>query len=168
MQLAGRTWSASAAGYAVEIQRLDDAERQTWLRHATGSAVDPFLAPADQPRRFETFLVRVENRDAGPATFNPQDCWLVTTGNEVLYPLGLEDLAASYRQLGLDLPPAYASVGPALLSGSALLDPGATTSGLLVYPPFKPKTSRFRVDLQVTLASGDVVRLSAPYRRQPE
>jgi hypothetical protein len=38
-------------------------------------------------------------------------------------------------------------------------------AGLLVYNMIKAGTRRYKVDIQITTASGDVVPVTAPYRR---
>jgi hypothetical protein len=165
MVLLGRTWTSAGPGYTLRVQRLDDAERTAYIEHTSGERIDPFRAPPDREARYETFLLQVENRTDGPASFNPQDCWLVAGSREVIYPIGLDDLGTMYRQLEGDLPAAYDRIRPALLDQAATLAPGESTAGLLVYPAPKQETKRFRIELQLTLPTGDVVRARAPYRR---
>lgn len=165
MTLSGRTWSLYGPGYGMRIQRLDDDERARYLEHVTGERIDPFLARKDGPPGFESFLVEVTNRGDQELSFNPHDCWLVATKDDIYYPIGLEDLGMLYRQLEGELPEAYNVVRPALLDERETIAPGDSLAGLLIYHGLEPKTRRLQVDLQITLSTGDVVRASAPYRR---
>jgi hypothetical protein len=162
--LRGATWVDEGPGYAIQFQQIDEAERRAYLSRI-GTETDPFAAPPDAGARFLTFALLVENRSGGDLVFQPQNCWLTTNSNEILYPIGIEGLRSTYQMLELDLPPAYETSAPALLENATTLDPGQTLSGLLVYRHPKRQTRRFRVDVQLTSPAGDVVRFSAPYRR---
>jgi hypothetical protein len=165
MTLAGRTWSASAAGVDVRLQRLTDDERTAYIEHVTGERIDPFRSPGGEAAGFETFLLRVRNLGDDGVSFNPSECWLSAGQRDVLLPLGLDDLGALYRQFEGDLPEAYDRVRSALLDTRATLAHGDAVSGLLVYRGLEPRTKRFHVDVKVVLPSGDVVQTSAPFRR---
>jgi hypothetical protein len=67
--------------------------------------------------------------------------------------------------VGADLGPAYERSLVAVVPTSRMLDPGEMLAGLLVYRAFKPSTRRYRLDIQITTATGDVAWISAPYRR---
>ena len=56
-------------------------------------------------------------------------------------------------------------MGRVLLAHTLSVAPGDSRHGLLVYRAIDPNTKRFKVDVQLVLPSGDVVRFSAPYRR---
>lgn len=168
MTLRGSTWSSVAHGYIMSIQQLTDSERTAYLEHVTHLALDPFLPPPTQEPRYLTFLLQLENRGDQAATFNPLDSWLVTNNRQVIYPLGLDDLGAAYRQMESELPQAYEAVRPALLERPSILEPGDSVAGLLIYRTCGPKTKRFRVDLQIVLAGGNVIKASAPYRRMKQ
>lgn len=158
-------WVERGPGYAVRIKLLDDAGRRAWLRQAAGAEVDPFAVRPDQAPGHLSFLLELENRGQGPIVLEPQNCWLVTSRGEILNPIGIEGLRTAYGSSGLVMPPAYERAAPAVLEGSKLLGPGESAAGLLVYRTFKPKTNRFRVELQLVLPSGELLRMSAPYWR---
>jgi len=165
--LTGQTWTHPAEDYTVHLRRVDDDERQNFIGGVTGLNVDPFASPPGQDGRFMTFLLRIENRGNGAVQYNPVNSWLMTNRKKVQYPIGLTDLSFSYHVAGQEFPRSYERVGPALLEQSREILPGETTSGLLVYRVLDPKTKRFHVDVEVTLANGDLVRFAAPYRRVP-
>ena len=108
---------------------------------------------------------KVASVNADDAVFEAQNCWLMTDRREVLYPLGVDGLSRHYREVFRELPPAYERARDAVFEHSTTLGAGQRRRGLLVYRRFKPKTKRFRVELQLALGSGDIVRLAAPYRR---
>jgi hypothetical protein len=165
MELDGTTWTHDAPGLRVRVRRLDEGERQDYLRRVAGSHTDPFATAGDRPPRFATFLLEVDNRDQARLALHAESLWLVTEGDRIHHPVGLEQLAADYALVGDELPAAYEQVRPALVQGAWILSAGEKAAGLVVYPAVPPRTKRFRVDVQLTLANGDVVRVSAPYRR---
>lgn len=165
--LAGQTWTLEAEEYTIHLRRVDGEERQNFIGGVTGLSVDPFASPEGRGERFLSFLLRIDNRTDGAVQFNPINSWLMTNRKEVQYPIGLTDLSFSYHVAGREFPVSYERVGPALLEQSREILPGQTTSGLLVYHVLDPKTKRFHVDVEVTLANGDLVRFAAPYRRVP-
>jgi len=162
----GSTWLAEAPQHALWLKQVDDTERQSYIEHATGLRIDPFGAPPGQAPRFLSFLLVIENRGETPIEFNPLSCWLVTNTKEIQSPIGLNDLAFTYRTQGLELPPAYEKSGPAIFDLPRSIPPGQSISGLLVYRNVKPRTRRFTIDTKLSLGNGEVSRFSAPYRRQ--
>jgi len=164
-RLQGSTWSQEAEGYAIRLQMIDEDERLAFIRSSTGLATDPFAGRPDQPPRFLSFLLQVENRTDGELALNPLDCWLMTNRKKIETPLGLTDLSFEYRVAGADLPPAYETVGRVLLALPAVVGPRSSLHGLLVYHAVEPKTKSFGVDVQLILPDGNVVRFTAPYRR---
>jgi hypothetical protein len=168
MQLSGKTWSQDEKQWAVRFQRLTDDERAAYFKHRTGVEIDPFRPPPGEQQRYSTFLIQVENPGESPVTFNPFDCWLVTNNREILYPIGMAELGASYRQIGADLPESYRRVSPLLMQTESTLFPGDAVDGLLLYRIFKNKTKTFHVDIKLTLGNGNVAKTSAPYRRSPK
>jgi hypothetical protein len=163
--LEGATWIGSGPGYGVRLTALSDAERVAFLASAAGSGTDPFATRPGQRPRFLTFLLELDNGSTQEIAFNAQNCWLVTNRNEVLYPTGLARLGQDYRMLEREMPPAYARAGSAIVESSLILLPGQRHRGLLVYPQVHPKTRSYNVELQLTLGSGEVARIVAPYRR---
>jgi len=162
------TWLSQGGMHSIRLTRLGQTARQTYFRKMTGLAIDPFATPPEAGQDYMTFLLQIENRGDGAILFNPLQCWLMTNKKEIQTPVGLSDLSFLLKVVGYDLPPAYEKVGPALLDESHTIEPGETMHGLLIYKPFKKKTKRFNVDVQITLPTGDLVRLSAPYRRLSE
>jgi hypothetical protein len=61
--------------------------------------------------------------------------------------------------------PAYDRSVTAVVPTTRTLYAGDSLTGLLVYRAFKPKTKRYRLDIQITTASGDVSKVTIPYRR---
>jgi hypothetical protein len=165
MPLHGETWQEIGPGFTVRLQLVDDGQRQAYLQRATGSATDPFASPPDKPSGYHTFLLQIENQGSGEIIFQAQNCWLTSDRNDHLYPVGMEGLRATYGMLGHELTPAYERTGSALLENSFTVLPGRQAAGLLVYRSVKPKAKRFQVELQLTVSTGDVIRLNAPYRR---
>ena len=141
----------------------DPKNRQIYIERITGSATDPFSTPADQPAGYVSFLMGVENTGKNNLIFQPKNSWLMTDKKEVRQPVAIEDLMATYGMMGEDLSPAYARAKDAVMSETKFLDPGESTSGLLIYRAFERKTKRFKVDVVLTSPNGDLVRLSANY-----
>jgi len=165
MALEGHTWTTDTETHSIRIQHLTDDERSAFIEHVTGAKIDPFLTPPEEETRYVSFLIKVENRAEVVATFNPQDCWLVTSRNQVLYPLVLDDLGASYRAMGSDLPEAYNVVRPAIVENRTMLLQGESIAGLLVYNMIKPKTKNFQIDVTLNWGDGNTIKTFAPYRR---
>jgi hypothetical protein len=163
--LVGATWTDEGPGYTMRLQRITDEQRQAFFRRMTESPTDPFASRPDEPPRYQTFLLQIENKSDGSLMFQSKHCWLKTDRNELLTPIGLGGLRSSYGVMGREMAPAYESVAPAVLEGSVTLQPGESIAGTLVYKMFKPKTSFFKIDVQLTTSAGDVVKLVAPYRR---
>jgi hypothetical protein len=163
--LHGSTWVTEGPSFAIRLQRLSEAERQAYLEKATGLQVDPFATPPDKQTHFISFLLQIENRGESALEMNPIHCWLKTNKGDLQTPLGLSDLGFFYRVAGGDLPPAYAQVKPALLESTKTIYAGQTIHGLLIYREVEPITKNYRVDVQLSLPSGETERFSAPYRR---
>jgi hypothetical protein len=164
--LTGSTWSSETASYAIRLQRIDAGERQAYFSRLTGLEIDPFASPPDRSERFLSFLVEVENRGVDTLEMNPVHCWLKTSRGAVQTPIGLTDLAFSYRVAGGELPPGYERIKPALLENTRSIPPGESVHGLLIYRAVEPKTKFYRVDVQLSMPNGDAVRFAAPYRRK--
>jgi len=163
--LQGSTWFQEGEGFAIRLQKIDEAERQAFILRSTGLATDPFAGRPGRPPRFLSFLLEIENRTAGELALNPLDCWLMTNRKKIETPLGLTDLSFHYHIVGADLPPAYEKVGRVLLAHPLTVASGGSVHGLLVYRAIDAKTKTFRVDVQLVLPDGDVIRFAAPYRR---
>ena len=165
LTLSGATWTRDEPTHVVHLRQVDPAERLRYIRGATGVAVDPFAPPPDQPQRFLTFLIVIENRSDTALSFNALDCWLTTNRKEIATPLGLTDLSFDFQIAGQPLPAAYERISPVMLDGTRLLAPGDKMSGLLVYRLLDPRTRRFHLDVELTPPSGDELRMRAPYRK---
>ena len=163
--LSGATWTGLGPGFTLRLQALDETQRQAFIRRATGVATDPFATPTGQEPRFLTFLAELENNGAGTLVFRAPQCWLITNRNEHLSPIGMETLRSTYGVMGQSMSPAYERVGSAFLPTAHDLEPGRSLSGLLVYNMVKPSARRFRLEVQITTPSGDVVPVTAAYRR---
>jgi hypothetical protein len=163
--LSGATWSSETAAYAIRLQKIDAGDRQAFFERLTGMEIDPFASPPDREERFVSFLLEVENRGEDTLEMNPVHCWLKTSRGTVQTPIGLTDLAFSYRVAGSELPPGYERIKPALLESTRSIAPGEIVHGLLIYRSVEPKTKYYRVDVQLSMPNGDAVRFSAPYRR---
>ena len=162
--LEDETWGWDARTYSLRLTRLDDTGRQEFIRRETGINTDPFAARPDRPATFVTFLLELKNSGGGSLSLNPQNCWLFV-GAIPEYPLDIPTLESYYRLMEQELPPAYRNAGRALLDRELVLAPGEAASGLLVYRAEIQRAKRFRVEVQLTLASGDVERYTASYRR---
>jgi hypothetical protein len=163
--LTGSTWVGLGPGFTLRLQRVDETQRQAYIEKVTGAATDPFATPPDQEPRFLSFLMQLENNGAGSLVFRSAQCWLVTNKAEHLNPVGMDTLRASYAVMEAEISPAYERVGSAFLPSDRTLAPGESMAGLLVYNMIKAGTRRYKVDIQITTASGDVVPVTAPYRR---
>ncbi len=164
--LAGSTWSTRTASYAIRLQKIDAGERLAYFERVTGLKIDPFATPPDRSERFLSFLLEIENRGQDTLEMNPVHCWLKTSRGMVQTPIGLTDLAFSYRVAGGELPPAYERIKPALMENTRSIAPGESVHGLLIYRAVEPKTKYYRVDVQLSMPNGDAVRFAAPYRRE--
>ena len=162
----GTTWLSMGAMHSIRLTRLGQPARQAYLREVIGLPIDPFAVPPDAGAEYVSFLLQIVNHGDGAILFNPLHCWLMTNKKEIQTPVGLSDLSFLLKVVDYEMPAAYEKVGPALLDEPRTVHPGETIHGLLIYKPFKKKTKRFNVDVQLTLPTGDLVRMSAPYRRQ--
>jgi hypothetical protein len=163
--LSGSTWVGVGPGFTLRVQAIDEAQRQAFIRQVAGLETDPFATPPGQAPRFLTFLAQLENNGSGTLVFRAPQCWLITNRNEHLSPIGMESLQATYGVMGQSMSPAYEHVGSAFLPTARDLGPGDSLAGLLVYNMFKPQTKRYRLEIQITTPSGDVVPITAAYRR---
>jgi hypothetical protein len=166
--LEGNTWRARSDLYRVELQMLDNAGRMAFMKHQTGTEIDPFAARPDQPPSFYTFLLVVENRGEQTLMLHPQNCWLVAGKGRSEYPLDVDTIRSAYHTLQAELPASYEVVGQVLFQRERIIKPGETHMGLLVYRSPSPRLRRFVVEIPLTLPSGDVTTLKAPYRRLKE
>jgi hypothetical protein len=160
------TWLNHGPLYSIRLTRIGTEARRAYIRKVIGSETDPFASPPDSVKKYFSFLLQIENRGEGAIMFNPMHCWLMTNKKEIQTPVGLSDLSFLFKVVDQQFPPAYDKIAPLLLDEPRMVEPGEMIHGMLVYKPFKkPKTKAFNVDVQLSLPSGDVVRLSAPYRR---
>ena len=163
--LSSATWVATGSDFTLRLQRIDEAARQAYIDKVTGSKTDPFASPPGQPPGFVTFVMQIENNGGGTIVLRSQQCWLVTDKNEILHPVGMEGLRARYGMANRELGPAYERSLEAVIPTTRTLYPGESVAGLLVYRAFKPKTKRYKLDIQITTPNGDVALITAPYRR---
>ena len=163
--LSGSTWLGLGPGFTLRVQRVDEAQRLAFIEKVTGIATDPFATPPGQEPRFLSFIAQIQNNGAGGLVFRAQQCWLVTNKKEHLNPIGMESLGATYSVMGGEMSPAYKATTSAFLPASRTLMAGESMAGLLVYNMFKPGTRKFKLDIQITTPSGDVVAIKTPYKR---
>ena len=163
--LRGRTWTLETDEVTIHLRQVDDGERLNFIGHVTGLAVDPFASPYDEPPRFLSYLVHIENRGKEALEFNPVNSWLTTNRKQILYPVGMTDLLSMYHEGGMELPETYDRVGPAVLERARTIDPGATLAGLLVYRVVDARTRSLSVDIELTRPNGKAVLFAAHYRR---
>jgi len=166
--LRGQTWGLETDELTILLRRVDDAERLNFIGHATGLALDPFAAPYDEPPRFLSYLVHVENRGKESLEFNPVNSWLTTNRKQIVYPVGLTDLQSMYHEGGMELPDAYERVGPAVLEQARTIEAGATLAGLLIYRVVDARTRSYQIDIELTRTNGKAVLFAAHYRRPPK
>ena len=163
--LVGSTWVELGPGFTLRVQQITGDERLAYIENVTGLAIDPFAAPVNEAPRFESFLLQIENVGVGKLIFRSQQCLLKGRTAEILTPFAMETLRTTYGMMGQKMQPAYQRAGPAMLPTTRELDVGESIAGLLVYSKVKPKTKRFRLEIQITTSAGDVVTVTAPYRR---
>jgi hypothetical protein len=166
--LRGSTWTLETDEVTIHLRQVDDAERLNFIGHVTGLAVDPFGSPYDEPPRFLSYLVHIENRGPESLEFNPVHSWLTTNRKQILYPLGMTDLHSMYHEGGMELPDTYERVGPAVLEQARTIDAGTALSGLLVYRIVDARTRSLQVDIELTRPNGKAVLFAAHYRRPPK
>jgi len=166
--LRGQTWTLETKDVTIHLRQVDDTERRNFIGHVTGLSIDPFAAPADEPPRFLSYLVHIENRGKEALEFNPVNSWLTTNRKQILYPVGLADLLSMYHDGGMELPDAYERVGPAVLEQARTVDAGATLAGLLVYHIVDVRTKSYQIDIELTKTNGKAVLFAAHYRRPPK
>jgi len=163
--LDGEVWTVDAERFRARLAQLDDAARRRFLTTRTGSGADPFLAP---PRpgspAFLTFLLQIENLGPGDLYFQPLLCPISTFQGEMRNPLDLPSIQATYGMLDQEMPPAYTAVGKALFGDQAVLRPGESAAGLLVYRTADLKTRALRLEIRATTSTGEVVGFKVPYR----
>jgi hypothetical protein len=164
--LSGSTWIGTGPDFTLRLQRIDADERRAFIEKVTGSATDPFASPPDQRPGFVTFVMQLENQGAGSLVFRSQQAWLVTNKTEYLKPISMEGLKARYGLVGAQTTPAYENSFGAVVPTTVDLVAGQTLVGLLVYRAFKPKTKRYRLDIQLITGSGDAVMITLPYQRE--
>jgi len=164
--LNGSTWVSTGPDFRIELQRIGEQDRRDFIEKVTNSATDPFASPPGERPGYLTFIMRLENQGAGELVMRSQQCWLITDHNEYLYPISMEGLRGRYGVVGREPGAAYERSVSAVFPTTLLLNPGESRAGLLVYRAFKPKTRRFRLDIQLITASGEVSRITAPYRRR--
>lgn len=163
--LSGSTWIGHGPGFTLRLQRVDEAQRLAFIEKVTGVATDPFATrPGNEPR-FLSFLAQLENNGGGSLVFRAQQCWLITNKKEHLSPMAMDTLRATYGVMGQEMSPAYGRVDSAFLPTTRTLEAGESMAGLLVYNMFKPGTRRYHLEVQLTTAAGDVVPVTAAYRR---
>lgn len=167
-RLDGETWKFDGDGYGVQLQWLNDEQRLRYIRHRTGFETDPFRSRPDEPPKFATFLLIVDNHSQGRMQFNPQNCWLMPNNKRLEVPLDLPKIRSTFRMTHTKMPPIFEHLGRVLLDGEQVLGPGETRSGLLVYNFTSPRTRRFTVDVPLTLAEGEGATFKVSYRRQKE
>ncbi len=148
---------------------MNDEERKNFLAQVTGLGIDPFASPKDEPARFLSFLVRVENRGDEPLEFNPVNSWLTTNRKQILYPIGLDRPA-------VDVPRGWARAARGVRedrAGRARAcphDSSATRRSPVCWciAIVDARTKSYQVDIELTRTNGKAVLFTAPFRRPPK
>jgi len=166
--LQGTAWAAEGKGWAARLTPLDDAERWAYLRDLGGAAADPFAPKPGTPPAFLTYLLTIDNLSAVPMGFQAANCRLITRNRRIGYPLDLPTLETTFHQLDREIPPAWATIRPALFDGETTIAPGGRASGLLVFRAPEPRTRSFTVEVLLSTASVEEAAFMAAYRRAKE
>ena len=153
----------AAGGVALRLTPLDDEARWRWLQERAGAPSDPFGGRPGSTPRYLSFLAEIRNDTAGVVVFNAGRIWLSGGGAEILRPLDLAALQSAYAIHDRDMPPAYERAGAALLRQDDLLQAGERREGLLVFSRFQKDVRGFRMDIPLTLGSGDPVEFTAAW-----
>jgi hypothetical protein len=163
--LSGDTWVGVGPDFTLRVQRIEANERRAFIEKITGTPTDPFASPPDRPSSYVTFLMELENQGGTSLLFRSQQCWLVTSRNEHLGPISMEGLRARYGLVGGEMSSVYKRSVSALVPTTRRLEAGESLAGLLVYRTSKPNPRRYKLEIQITTANGDVTTITAPYRR---
>ncbi len=151
----------AAGGVVLRLTPLDGEARWAWLRDRVGAPVDPFgERPGDEPT-YLTFLVELRNDTANLVLFNAGRIWLSGGGAEILHPLDLAAMHSAYALHDRDMPPSYERAGAALLRSDDMIQSGDRREGLLLFTRFRKDVNGFRMDIPLTLGSGDPIEFNA-------
>jgi len=164
--LSGETWIGMGHGFTLRLQRIDAEQRLAFIKARTGVATDPFASPPGQPDRFVGFVMQLENNGGNTLNFRSQQAWMITDKNEHNNPIGIDTLRSSYSVMGGEMSSAYERVTQAFIPSGLSLAGGESTAGVLMYRRFKSKTKRFKIEIQLTTADGEVSTVTATYRRR--
>lgn len=160
----GTTWSWSRPEYRVSLRRIDDADRQKYIRNATGSPSDPFSRQPNQSKGFLTFLLLIENLDSEYLIYQPQNSWLTSKHRNIEYPIDEGTIRSIYTIMEQELSPAYEKAIGAILDGEKMVYRGEKVHGLLVYRLPNERMKEFVVDVRLALDDGGAQEFTASYR----
>lgn len=164
--LSGSTWIAAGAGFTLRLQQITPRQRLEFIEKRTGVATDPFASPPGQPDRFLAFVLQLQNNGGDTLTFRSQQAWMITDKNEHNNPLGMDTLRSNFSVMGGEMSPAYERVTQAFIPSSANIAGGESMVGVLIYRQFKATTKRFKIEIKLTTADGEVSTVTTPYRRR--
>ncbi len=162
--LADKTWVEQGPDCEIRVRMLSDAERLAFMEKTTGYRIDPYATPPNQEPRFISLLLEIENRsEADQIYFQSQSAWL-RAGAQIQNPLGIDGLSSSYAVVEMEMGSAYEAARPAIMEGSSTIVAGETKRGILIYRKVKDRTKKFFLELQLTMPTGELMRVTAPYR----
>jgi hypothetical protein len=157
------TWVEQGPGCEIRLRLLTEEQRLAFLEETTGYRIDPYATPPDVAPRFISFLLEIENRGEGQIYFQSQSAWL-RAGSQIQSPLGIDGLSSSFEIIEMEMGAAYERARPAIMEGSSTIVAGETKRGILIYRKVKDRTKKFFLELQLTMPTGELMRVTAPYR----
>ena len=146
----------------IQVELLDDPQRQAFLASADITSGDPFGASAADRRLF-TFLVRIENLGTDPIQLRPQSFFMITR-KPVSHatPCDFTCLLAAADRGGLNKDEAKRLMR-ATLDTSETLIPGQKMSKLLVFTRMPDEFKDFILDLDGLSVGSETLRVVMPY-----
>jgi hypothetical protein len=156
----------AAGGVMLRLTPLDSEARWRWLRDRVGAPTDPFGEKPGAEPMYLTFLVELRNDTANIVLFNSGRIWLSGGSAEILRPLDLAAMHSAYAIHDRDMPPSYERAGTALLRSDDMINSGDRREGLLLFTRFRKKVNGFRMDIPMTLGSGDPIEFTAAWLEQ--
>jgi len=161
--LVDKTWVEQGPDCEIRVRMITEAERLAFMVKTTGYRIDPYASPPDQEPRFISLLLEIENRSEGQIYFQSQSAWL-RAGTQIQNPLGIDGLSSTYAVVEMEMGSAYEAVRPAIMEGSSTIVAGETKRGILIYRKVKDRTKKFYLEMQLTMPTGELMRVTAPYR----
>ena len=153
----------AAGGVMLRLTPLDSEARWRWLRDRVGAPTDPFGEKPGAEPMYLTFLVELRNDTANLVLFNSGRIWLSGGSAEILHPLDLAAMHSAYALHDREMPPSYERAGTALLRSDDMIPSGDRREGLLLFTRFRKDVKGFRMDIPMTLGSGDPIEFTAAW-----